>query len=239
MGDIFGDIFGDFFGGGGARRRGNDGPMKGANLRTSVRITFEEAVFGCEKEIEMVLKDECATCHGTGAKPGTNPETCTKCGGKGKVVFTQQSFFGTVQNVQTCPDCNGTGKVVKDKCPDCRGTGYIARKRKIQVTIPAGIDNGQSVRIREKGEPGVNGGPRGDLLVAVMISADPAFERDGYNIFSDVVISYPTAVLGGEVKVKTVDGEVIYEVKPGTASGTRVRLRGKGTDFWETCKYCS
>lgn len=98
----------------------------------------------------MVLKDECATCHGTGAKPGTNPETCTKCGGKGKVVFTQQSFFGTVQNVQTCPDCNGTGKVVKDKCPDCRGTGYIARKRKIQVTIPAGIDNGQSVRIREK-----------------------------------------------------------------------------------------
>ena len=123
MGDIFGDIFGDFFGGGGARRRGNDGPMKGANLRTSVRITFEEAVFGCEKEIEMVLKDECATCHGTGAKPGTSPETCTKCGGKGKVVFTQQSFLGTVQNVQTCPDCNGTGKVVKDKCPDCRGTG--------------------------------------------------------------------------------------------------------------------
>ena len=156
MGDIFGDIFGDFFGGGGARRKGNDGPMKGANLRTSVRITFEEAVFGCEKEIEMVLKDECAACHGTGAKPGTNPETCTKCGGKGKVVFTQQSFFGTVQNVQTCPDCNGTGKVVKDKCPDCRGTGYIARKRKIQVTIPAGIDNGQSVRIREKGEPGDN-----------------------------------------------------------------------------------
>ena len=125
MGDIFGDIFGDFFGGGGARRRGNDGPMKGANLRTSVSITFEEAVFGCEKEIEMVLKDECATCHGTGAKPGTNPETCTKCGGKGKVVFTQQSFFGTVQNVQTCPDCNGTGKVVKDKCPDCRGLSLI------------------------------------------------------------------------------------------------------------------
>jgi molecular chaperone DnaJ len=170
MGDIFGDIFGDFFGGGGARRSRNDGPMKGANLRTSVRITFEEAVFGCEKEIEMVLKDECATCHGTGAKPGTSPETCTKCGGKGKVVFTQQSFFGTVQNVQTCPDCNGTGKVVKDKCPDCRGTGYIARKRKIQVTIPAGIDNGQSVRIREKGEPGVNGGPRGDLLVEVVVS---------------------------------------------------------------------
>ena len=141
MGDIFGDIFGDFFGGG--RRRSNDGPMKGANLRTSVRITFEEAVFGCEKEIEMVLKDECKTCHGTGAKPGTTPETCTKCGGKGKVVFTQQSFLGTVQNVQTCPDCGGKGKIVREKCPDCRGTGYIASKKKIQVSIPAGIDNGQ------------------------------------------------------------------------------------------------
>ena len=138
MGDIFGDIFGDFFGGG-SRRRGNDGPMKGQNLRTSVRITFEEAVFGCEKEIEMVLKDECQKCHGTGAKPGTTPETGTKCGGKGKVVFTQQSFFGTVQNVQTCPDCGGSGKVIKDKCPDCRGTGYISSKKKIQVSIPAGI----------------------------------------------------------------------------------------------------
>ena len=230
MGDIFGsfgDIFGDFFGGG-RRSSSSNGPMKGANVRASVRITFEEAAFGCEKEIDLVLKDECKTCHGTGAKPGTSPETCSKCQGKGKVVYTQQSLFGMVQNVQTCPECNGSGKIVRDKCPDCRGTGYIASKKKIKVSIPAGIDNGQSVRIREKGEPGVNGGPRGDLLVTVMISADPEFKRDGYNIMSDVVISYPTAVLGGEVKVKTVDGEVVYEVKPGTASGTVVRLRGKG-----------
>ena len=228
MGDIFGDIFGDFFGGGGARRRGNDGPMKGANLRTSVRITFEEAVFGCEKEIEMVLKDECAVCHGTGAKPGTNPETCTKCGGKGKVVFTQQSFFGTVQNVQTCPDCNGTGKVVKDKCPDCRGTGYIARKRKIQVTIPAGIDNGQSVRIREKGEPGVNGGPRGDLLVEVVVSRHPIFQRQDMNIYSTAPVTFAQAALGGEIRINTVDGDVLYEVKPGTQTDTKIRLKGKG-----------
>ena len=228
MGDIFGDIFGDFFGGGGARRRGNDGPMKGANLRTSVRITFEEAVFGCEKEIEMVLKDECATCHGTGAKPGTSPETCTKCGGKGKVVFTQQSFFGTVQNVQTCPDCNGTGKVVKDKCPDCRGTGYIARKRKIQVTIPAGIDNGQSVRIREKGEPGVNGGPRGDLLVEVVVSRHPIFQRQDMNIYSTAPVTFAQAALGGEIRINTVDGDVLYEVKPGTQTDTKIRLKGKG-----------
>ena len=228
MGDIFGDIFGDFFGGGSSRRRANDGPMKGANLRTSVRITFEEAVFGCEKEIEMVLKDECATCHGTGAKPGTSPETCGKCGGKGKVVFSQQSFFGTVQNVQTCPECNGSGKVVKEKCPDCRGTGYIARKRKIQVTIPAGIDNGQSVRIREKGEPGINGGPRGDLLVEVVVSRHPVFQRQDMNIYSTAPITFAQAALGGEIRINTVDGDVLYEVKPGTQTDTKIRLKGKG-----------
>lgn len=227
MGDIFGDIFGDFFGGG-SRRRTNDGPMKGANLRTSVRITFEEAVFGCEKEIEMVLKDECKTCHGTGAKPGTTPETCSKCGGKGKVVFTQQSFFGTVQNVQTCPDCNGSGKIIRDKCPDCRGTGYISSKKKIQVSIPAGIDNGQSVRIREKGEPGINGGPRGDLLVEVVVSRHPSLQRQDMNIYSSIQISFAQAALGGEIRIGTVDGDVLYEVKPGTQTGTRIRLKGKG-----------
>lgn len=227
MGDIFGDLFGDFFGGG-SRRRANDGPMKGSNLRTSVRITFEEAIFGCEKEIEMVLKDECHTCHGTGAKPGTTPETCPKCGGKGKVVFTQQSFFGTVQNVQTCPDCGGSGKIIKDKCPDCRGTGYIASKKKIQVSIPAGIDNGQSVRIREKGEPGVNGGPRGDLLVEVVVSRHPTLQRQDMNIYSTAQISFAQAALGGEIRIHTVDGDVLYEVKPGTQTNTRIRLKGKG-----------
>ena len=227
FGDIFGDIFGDFFGGG--RRRGaNNGPMKGANIRTSVRITFEEAVFGVSKEIELTLKDECATCHGTGAKPGTSPETCTKCGGKGQVVFTQQSFFGTVRNVQSCPECNGTGKVIKEKCADCHGTGYIANRKKIQVSIPAGIDNGQSVRIRDKGEPGKNGGPRGDLLVEVIVARHPIFQRQDYNIFSTVPISFAVAALGGDVVVDTVDGKVIYEVKPGTQTDTKVRLKGKG-----------
>ena len=227
FGDIFGDIFGDFFGGG--RRRGaNNGPMKGANIRTSVRITFEEAVFGVSKEIELTLKDECATCHGTGAKPGTSPETCTKCGGKGQVVFTQQSFFGTVRNVQSCPECNGTGKVIKEKCADCHGTGYIANRKKIQVSIPAGIDNGQSVRIRDKGEPGTNGGPRGDLLGEVIVARHPIFQRQDYNIFSTVPISFAVAALGGDVVVDTVDGKVIYEVKPGTQTDTKVRLKGKG-----------
>lgn len=225
--DIFGDIFGDFFGGG-RRGRGNTGPMKGSNIRTSVRITFEEAVFGTEKEIELTLKDECATCHGSGAKPGTSPETCSKCGGKGQVVFTQQSFFGTVRNVQTCPDCNGTGKVVKEKCPDCNGSGYIASRKKIQVSIPAGIDNGQSVRIRDKGEPGVNGGPRGDLLVEVIVGRHATFQRQDQNIFSTVPISFALAALGGEVVIDTVDGKVIYDVKAGTQTDTKVRLKNKG-----------
>lgn len=226
MGDIFGDIFGDLFGGG--RRRPNNGPMKGANVHASVRITFEEAVFGCEKELDLTLKDVCETCHGTGAKPGTSPETCSKCHGTGQVVYTQQSMFGTIQNVQTCPDCHGTGKVIKDRCPDCRGTGFISNRKKIKVTIPAGIDNGQSIRIREKGEPGTNGGPRGDLMVEVVVARHPIFQRQDMNIFSTAPITFAQAALGGEVRISTVDGDVMYDIKPGTQTDTKVRLKGKG-----------
>ena len=228
MGDIFGDIFGDLFGGGRRRSSASNGPMKGANLRAAVRVTFEEAAFGCEKEIEITLKDECQTCHTTGAKPGTSPETCTKCGGKGKVVYTQQSFLGMVQNVQTCPECRGTGKIIKDKCPDCHGTGYIAKRKKIKVSIPAGIGNGQSVRIRDKGEPGTNGGPRGDLLVEVNVSRHPIFQRQDMNVYSTAPISFAQAALGGEVRISTIDGDILYEVKPGTQTDTRIRLKGKG-----------
>ena len=200
----------------------------GANLRASVRITFEEAVFGCEKELELNLKDTCTTCNGTGAKPGTSPETCPKCHGSGQVVYTQQSMFGTIRNVQTCPECNGTGKVIKDKCPDCRGTGYTSSRKKIQVSVPAGIDNGQSIRIREKGEPGINGGPRGDLLVEVNVARHPIFQRQDMNIFSTAPITYAQAALGGPVRISTIDGEVEYQVKPGTQTDTRIRLKGKG-----------
>lgn len=227
MGDIFGDIFGDFFGGGRSRGQSN-GPMKGQNIRTSVRITFEEACFGVDKEIDVTLKEECATCHGTGAKPGTSPETCKKCGGKGQVVFTQQSLFGVVRNVQACPDCHGTGKIIKERCSDCSGSGYISKRKKISVSIPAGIDNGQCVRIRDKGEPGVNGGQRGDLLVDVVVSRHPIFQRQDRDIFSTAPITFAQAALGGDVRIKTVDGEVIYTVKPGTQTNTRVRLRNKG-----------
>lgn len=228
FGDIFGDIFGDLFGGGRRGGRAGNGPMQGANIRKGVRITFEEAVFGCEKELEVVIKDPCTTCNGTGAKPGTSPATCPKCGGKGQVVYTSQSFFGTVQNVQTCPDCHGTGKIIKEKCSDCAGTGYVASKKTIQVSIPAGIDNGQSIRIRGKGEPGTNGGPRGDLLVEVTVSRHPVFGRQDMHIFSTAPISFAQAALGGDVRIKTVDGDVLYNVKPGTKTDTKVRLKGKG-----------
>ncbi|MBE5876640.1 MAG: molecular chaperone DnaJ [Lachnospiraceae bacterium] len=226
--DIFGDIFGDFFGGGRRSSSYNNGPMKGANLRTSVRISFEEAVFGVEKELDLNLKDTCKTCGGNGAKPGTSPETCTRCGGRGQVVTQHSTPFGTIRNAQACPDCGGTGKMVKEKCPDCHGSGYISARKKIQVSIPAGIDNGQSVRIRDKGEPGTHGGPRGDLLVEVVVDRHPIFQRQDMNIFSTVPISYAVAALGGEILIDTVDGKVVYDVKAGTQTDTRVRLRGKG-----------
>ena len=230
MGDIFGDIFGDLFG---TRSRGGsryNGPMRGANVRTSVRITFEEAIFGCEKEIEINYKEECGTCHGTGAKAGTSPETCPRCKGKGKIVDVQQSPFGIgmVQNVQTCPECGGTGKVIREKCPDCRGTGYITKRKRLKITIPAGIDDGQSIRMAGSGEPGANGGERGDLLVEAVVSNHPVFVRKDTSIYSTVPISFATAALGGPIRIKTVDGEVEYEVKAGTQTDTRVRLKGKG-----------
>lgn len=202
--------------------------MKGANLRTAVRITFDESVKGCEKELKLNLKDPCPTCHGSGAKPGTSPITCPKCQGRGQVTITQQSMFGMVRNVQVCPDCHGSGKIIKDKCPDCRGTGYQTKLKTIQVTIPAGIDNGQSIRIRGKGEPGINGGEWGDLLVEVAVSQHPIFRRQDYDIFSTVPVSFVQAALGATIRIDTIDGQVEYELKAGTQTDTQVRLRGKG-----------
>ena len=227
MGDIFGDIFGDLFGGS-RRRQAYNGPMQGANVKINMRISFMEAVFGVEKTIEMALKDECPHCHGTGAKPGTQPQTCSRCGGKGQIVYTQQSLFGTVRNVQTCPDCHGTGKIVKEKCRDCAGTGYVKNTKKIQISIPAGVDSGQSVRVAGKGEPGVNGGPRGDLLVGITVDRHPVFQRQGYDIYTTVPISFVDAALGADITINTVDGDVKYSVKPGTQTDTRVTLKGKG-----------
>ena len=226
FGDLFGDIFGDLFGG---RTRSNpNAPARGANLRARVNVTFEEAVFGTEKELEISLKDTCATCGGTGCKPGTQPVTCTRCHGQGQIVYTQQSLFGMVRNMQVCPDCSGTGKLIKDKCTVCRGTGYTSSRKRIQVSVPAGIDNGQSIRIRDKGEPGRNGGPRGDLLVEISVARHPIFQRDDVDIYSTAPLTFAQAALGGEVKISTVDGEIMYQVKPGTQTDSRIRLKGKG-----------
>ncbi len=228
--DMFG--FGDMFGGGG-RRGGSrsNGPRSGASVRTSIRITFEEAVFGCKKELELNLKDTCKSCSGTGAKPGTSPETCQKCKGSGAIIYTQQSFLGVIQNQKTCPDCKGSGKIIKDKCRDCYGTGYITTRKTIEVSVPAGIDDGQSVRIRDMGEPGINGGERGSLLVEVNISRHPFLQRAGNDLYSTCPISYAQAALGGEVRISTIDGDVMYDLKPGTQTDTKVRLRGKGVPY--------
>ena len=227
--DIFGDLFGDFFGSSGSGRRSNsNGPMKGANVRTSVRISFMESVFGATKTISVNLKDPCPTCGGSGAKPGTSPKMCPKCGGKGQVVYSQQSFFGTVRNVQTCPDCSGKGTVIEQRCTTCGGSGYTSSRKQMEVTIPAGVRSGMSVRISEKGEPGINGGPRGDLMVEVQVEEDPNYYRQDNDLYTNVNISYAVAALGGTVLIDTVDGRVLYDVKEGTATGTRIRLRGKG-----------
>ena len=226
--DMFADIFGDILGGRRGRSRSDNGPMRGANVRASINISFEEAVFGCEKELELNLREPCPTCGGSGAKPGTSPSTCGRCGGSGRIISQQQSIFGMMQTESVCPECRGTGKIIKEKCTGCRGTGAITRKNKIKVQIPAGIDNGMSVRVRDKGEPGTNGGPRGDLLVEVRVSRHPIFQRDDTDLYSTVAVPFTKAALGGKMRIRTIDGEVEYEIKPGTQTDTRIRLRGKG-----------
>ena len=231
FGDIFGDLFGGFGGGSsgfGGRSQAYNGPMKGRNVMTSVRISFEEAVFGCEKTVAINFKEECQSCHGSGAKAGTVPETCQTCGGNGQVVRQRQSLFGVMREVGACPDCNGTGQIIREKCPDCRGTGYKSKKKKISVTVPVGIDSGQSIRIAGMGEPGTKGGSRGDLLVEVIVSPHPIFIRDGMNLFSTATITFPEAALGGDVKIKTIDGDVLFPIKAGTQTDTKIRLKGKG-----------
>ena len=228
FGDLFGDLFGGIFGGGSSSRRSSNGPMKGQNAYASVRISFDEAMKGVSRDIEINYKEECENCHGSGAKPGTQPEKCPKCGGQGQVAYTQQTLFGMSRSIQACPDCRGTGTIIKEKCPSCFGAGYINKKKKIQVSIPAGIDDGMSIRVTNMGDPGTKGGSRGDLLVEVRVSDHPSFQRDGMNIYSRAPMSFAKATLGGEIRISTIDGDVLYDVKPGTPSETTIRLRGKG-----------
>ena len=232
--DIFSDLFGGAFGGGsfyqsygGGARRGSR-VVRGSTIRATVNLTFDEALRGCTKKITIPYLDECPTCHGTGAKAGTSPVKCPKCGGRGQVTMQQRTPFGVMQTVTTCPDCNGKGEVIKEHCTSCNGTGYNKTQKTIDVKIPAGIDDGQAVRLVGMGNPGENGGGRGDVLVVVSVSEHPILKRQGANIYSTVSIDFPTAALGGEIKVKTSDGDVMLKIASGTQSDTKMRLKGKG-----------
>lgn len=222
IGDIFGSMFG--FGGGGSARR--NGPRRGADVNVNIQISFEEAIFGATKEISVGIVDECETCHGTGAKPGTHAETCAKCNGTGQERVVQQSLFGAMTSVRTCSSCNGTGKSIKDPCNSCHGAGRLRKNKKFEINIPKGIDNGQTIRLAGKGEAGERGGGYGDLLVTIYVQTDRIFTRKGTNLYCDVPITFVQAALGGEINIKTIDGEQKYTIKPGTQPETVVTLRG-------------
>lgn len=226
LGDIFGDFFG--FGGGGSSSARRNAPQKGQNIMAQVEITFEEAAFGVEKEITVPVIEECAKCHGSGCADGSAPETCTTCNGTGTVRTTRQTAFGTFAQQSACPKCGGTGKIIKNPCPTCKGKGKVRRNKKMTVKIPAGIDHGQSVRIRGEGNVGSNGGPRGDLLVTVAVQRHKFFERDGANILCQIPITFTQAALGADIDVETLDGKVRYHIPEGTQTGTTFRLKGKG-----------
>jgi len=222
--DAFGDIFGDIFGGGAGRQRGGPQVYRGADLRYNLDITLEQAANGFETTIRVPSWDECETCHGSGAKPGTSPTTCGTCGGHGQVRM-QQGFF-SIQ--QTCPKCHGSGKVIPDPCSPCAGSGRMKRNKTLEVKIPAGIDDGMRIRSTGNGEPGMNGGPPGDLYVEIHIKQHAVFQRDGDDLHCEMPISFAKAALGGEIEVPTLSGKVSFSVPEGTQSGKTFRLRSKG-----------
>ena len=228
FGDL-GDIFGSFFGGGfGGGSRPRNGPQRGESLRQSLTITFEEAAFGCEKEVVIDRVEQCESCHGSGAEAGTSPETCSNCGGSGQVQQRRQTPMGVFATTGPCPRCGGKGKIIKSPCKDCGGTGQVRKRKTLKVTIPAGIDNGQIISLRGQGNAGRNGGPAGDLQIVITVQSHQLFRRDGTDVFCDAPITFTQAVLGGEMEIPTIDGKVKYDIPEGTQTGTTFRLRGKG-----------
>lgn len=223
-----GSIFSDFFGGGASTGTRRNGPRKGENVRAAVTLTFEEAAFGCEKEVTASRVEKCAKCSGTGSADGSEPVTCTSCGGSGVVRTVRQTPFGAMQQQTTCQKCGGTGKTVKDPCPTCRGKGKVRKNKKIMVKVPAGVDNGQAVRVSGEGSVGSQGGGNGDLLVEVNVLSHAIFEREGSDVICEMPITFVQAALGGELEVPTLDGKVRYNIPEGTQTGTTFRLRNKG-----------
>lgn len=227
--DIFETIFGGGFGGfGGGARQAANGPVRGNDLRYNLTINFEEAVFGCKKEINIARNENCDQCHGTGAKPGTSPKTCDQCHGTGQVTRIQQTMLGAMRTTTTCPKCGGEGKIVTDPCPKCSGKGTIRRQRSITVTIPAGIDNGQALTLRGEGEPGKRGGGSGDLYVAISVRPHRKFRRDGVNLYSEMNISFAQAALGDELDIETLQTPVKETIPEGTQPGQVLRIKGQG-----------
>ncbi|MBQ2230592.1 MAG: molecular chaperone DnaJ [Oscillospiraceae bacterium] len=228
LGDIFGNIFGGGFGGS-ARTRNS--PMKGESIRQNVSISFEEAAFGCDKKITFNRVETCPDCGGSGCAPGSSPQTCPDCRGTGTVVTQRQTMFGVMQTQTDCPKCGGRGKIINDPCKKCRGLGNVRRQKSIDFSIPAGIDDGQTVSKRGEGHAGLNGGPNGDLLVSVSVRPHEYFTREGTSVLLTYPISVTQAILGAEVEVPTLDGKVKYTIPEGTQSGTVFRLRGKGIPY--------
>ncbi len=232
LNDIFGDLFGGGFGGfGGGRRANPNAPRKGADIRVSLVIDFMEAVHGCTKTVTVNRQDTCPDCSGTGAAKGTSPESCPDCHGTGYVTVQQRTPFGVMQSSQPCSRCGGKGKIIKSPCSKCHGSGKTSHSKRIEVKIPAGIDDDQSLRLAGLGDAGTNGGPAGDLIVIVTVRPDPMFERDRFDVYVTVPITYSQAVLGADIVVPTIDGKVEYNVPEGTQSGTTFRLRGKGIQY--------
>ena len=228
----FGDIFSDIFGGfGGSTRSNPNAPRRGESVRASVNISFEEAAFGCKKEVTINKVESCPDCKGTGCAPGTTPEICPDCKGSGQVTVNQRTPFGVIQSSSPCSKCRGTGKIIHQPCKTCRGMGSIRRQHKVEVNIPAGIDDGQTISKPGVGNAGVNGGPAGDLLVTVIVRPPPRFERDGTSVLLEHEISYAQAALGSEVEVPTLDGKVKLTIPEGTQPGAVFRLRGKGIPY--------
>ncbi len=233
FGDIFDDIF-DIFGGGfggfgGASSEARrNGPVRGPDLRYNLNLEFREAVFGSEEEIQFRRSENCSTCDGSGAKPGTDKHTCSNCNGSGQVRYAQQTPLGQFVRVGTCDVCNGSGELVDEHCHTCGGSGKETKTRKIKVKVPAGVDNGSVISLRGEGEAGSNGGPPGDLYVYISVEEDPVFKRQGNNIFIDLPITFTEAALGAEIEVPTLDGVEKFDLDHGTQTGSRFKLKSKG-----------
>ena len=225
LGDIFGSFFGGGFGGGQTRR---NGPQRGESIRASVAVTFTEAAFGCEKEVSIERSEQCASCKGSGCAPGTTPEICPDCHGSGMVQVQQRTPMGVFASSRPCQRCRGTGKIIHQPCADCGGSGAVRKRKTIKVTIPAGIDDGQTISLRGQGNAGKNGGPAGDLLITVMVRPHELFRREGNDVFCEAPITFRQAVLGATLEIPTIDGPVKYDIPEGTQTGTVFRLRGKG-----------